>query len=49
MKKKLSIQEIDWTNHIARLNRGFINRAHERRAEHPHRKHNCRKLTLGRI
>lgn len=36
-------------NHEARLRRGFRNRAQERRESHPHRKWNCRKLTLGRL
>ena len=48
-KKKLTIQEIDWANHLKRLTKGFRNRAEQRRAEHPRRKYNCRKLTLGRI
>ena len=39
----------DYQNGVARLNRGFINRWQERRALHPKRKWNCRKLTLGRI
>ena len=49
MKKKMSIQERDWSNHIKRLQKGFINRADERSAEHPRRKYNCRTLTSGRI
>lgn len=48
-KKKLTIQEIDWGNHLERLGRGFINRQHERQALHPKRKYNNRKLTLGRV
>lgn len=48
-KKKLTIQEIDWNNHIERLKRGFENRQAERRSEHPHRKRNCRKMTRGRL
>ena len=48
-KKRLTIQEIDWNNHIQRLNRGFINRQAERQSEHPRRKHNCRKMTRGRL
>lgn len=48
-KEKLSIQEIDWWNHLERRNRGFLNRRHERHFLHPRRKHNCRKLTLARI
>ena len=48
-KKKLTIQEIDWRIHLLRLNKGFRNRFEQRRAEHPHRKWNCRKMTLGRI
>ena len=48
-KRKLTIQERDWGLHMERLNRGYINRQDERRSEHPHRKNNCRKLTLGRI
>ena len=48
-KKKLTIQEIDWINHLKRIVRGFINRFEERRALHPRRKYNCRKLTKGRI
>ena len=49
MKKKLTIQEIDWANHLKRLEKGFLNRAMERMALHPKRKYNCRKLTLGRL
>ena len=48
-KKQLTIQQRDWLNHLGRLKRGFINRWHERHEEHPRRKYNCRKLTIGRI
>lgn len=48
-KKQMTIQEIDWVNHLKRLKKGFINRWHERRSLHPKRKRNCRKETLGRI
>ena len=49
MKQQLLIQERDWSNHIERRKRGFLNRAKEREFEHPRRKFNCRKLTKGRI
>lgn len=48
-KKRMTIQEIDWENHLRRLRKGFINRWQERRSLHPKRKRNCRKHTLGRI
>lgn len=48
-KKKLTIQEIDWENHLKRLRNGFRNRFEERRADHPKRKWNCRKPTIGRM
>lgn len=48
-KKKMTIQEIDWENHLRRLGAGFINRWQERRSKHPRRKYNCRKFTLGRL
>lgn len=48
-KKKLTIQEIDWENHLRRLEAGFINRWEERRHNHPRRKRNCRKWTIGRM
>ena len=48
-KKKLTIQERDWMNHLKRLGNGFRNRWEERRRDHPRRKFNCRKLTLGRM
>ena len=48
-KKEKTIQERDWANHVKRLEKGFINREMERRSEHPKRKFNCRKLTLGRL
>lgn len=49
MKKEISIKMRDWKNHIARMCRGFRNRQTERSADHPRRKVNCRKLTLGRL
>lgn len=48
-KKRLTIQEIDWANHLERIKRGFINRWQERRALRPKRKFNNRKLTCGRL
>lgn len=48
-KKRMTIQEIDWENHLRRLKAGFMNRWRERRSLHPKRKRNCRKYTLGRI
>lgn len=48
-KKQLTIQERDWLQHLKRVAKGFINRSHERRVMFPRRKHNCRKLTLGRL
>lgn len=48
-KRKLTIQERDLELRMERANRGYRNRQDERRSEHPHRKNNCRKLTLGRI
>lgn len=48
-KKRMTIQEVDWENHLRRLKEGFINRWHERRSLHPKRRWNCRKLTRGRV
>lgn len=48
-KNDLRIIRVNAENHLKRLRKGFRNRAEERSFDHPRRKYNCRKLTLGRI